>query len=258
MAAKVAGGTEAGRVEAGAVTEAAGGMARERLVVVASGSIAWAASLGLPLASSRPSALAWGGLVALVPLAVGAAAWRRRGLRDAMLLGAFPFGLLLAVALAPRWTLADAHPLATRVVGALALLAYGAAAALTRPAGAPPGLVVKPLPVVATDRALERRARLRRLLLTLGALGALALAVVAPAIGPDVADAFGAESAAAAEVLVASIGASLGVVVLAAFVGPATRRRREAPRGRRGTRVALYLVVVGVGLFVLQALSARS
>lgn len=226
--------------------------------MMASGLAAWAAVLAIPVASSQPRALALvAALLPLLPLAAGALVWRRPPWRDAILLGAFPFTLLVAVAFLPRWTLTDAHPLVTRIVGAAALLAYGAAAALSRPSETPPGLVVKPLPVVSTDRALERRARARRGLLALGAFGALSLAVIAPALGSDAVEAFGAESAAAAEVLVASVGAALGALVLAAFVGPATRRRRERPRGHPATRVVLYLAVVGVGLFVLNALAAR-
>jgi hypothetical protein len=228
-------------------------------VVATLGLIAWAVVLAVPVAVSRPHALAWLVLVAsLHPLAAAVLSWRREALRRVLLLVGYPTTLALGVALAPRLTALETHPPTFRLLGVVAVLAFGAAASIGDPGPAPPGLVVKPLSVVAGDPELSRRSRWRMVLLVMGTVGALALAVVAPALGPDPSVAYGVEAGSSADVLAAIVGACLGAVVLAGFVGPATRLRRGPVRARRAQRVGLYLLVVAVGAFVLRTLAARS
>lgn len=227
-------------------------------VVLALGAIAWAVVLVVPFVVSRPRALAWVVLVGtLAPLFAAGVFWRRELVRRVLTSVVHPAGLALGVALAPRVVELDAHPPTMRLLGALAFLAYGAAASVADPRPAPPGLVIKPLPAVGGDPSLVRRARARAALLGLATFGGLAIAVVAPALGADPTVTFGAEAGAAADVLVAVVAAALGAIVVAGFVGPATRRRRTPTATRRAQRVGLYLLVVAVGALVWRMLATR-
>lgn len=259
-------------------------------VVLALGVIAWAVVLAVPFAVSRPSLLAWAVLAGtLAPLVLAAIAWglelRARTssveapldrssisrdpvsidsrastyevVRRLITLVIYPAGLAFGVALAPQVVELDAHPPTMRLLGALAFLAYGAAASVADPGTPPPGLTIKPLPAVGGDPKLVRRGRARAWLLGLGTIGGLAIAVVAPALGADPTVTFGTEAGAAADVLVAVVAAALGTSVVAGFVGPATRRRRTPTAARRAQRVGLYLLVVAVGAFVWRMLATR-
>ena len=261
-------------------------------VVIALGVIAWAVVLAVPFAVSRPSLLAWAVLAGtLAPLMLAVIAWSlelrarassaeapldrsslsrapvsiesgRRApthelARRLITLVLYPAGLAFGVALAPHVVELDAHPPTMRLLGALAFLAYGAAASVADPGTPPPGLTIKPLPAVGGDPKLVRRGRARAWLLGLGTIGGLAIAVVAPALGADPTVTFGTEAGAAADVLVAVVAAALGTSVVAGFVGPATRRRRTPTAARRAQRVGLYLLVVAVGAFVWRMLATR-
>lgn len=227
-------------------------------VVLALGAIAWAVVLVVPFVVSRPSALAWVVLVGcLTPLFAAGVLWRHELVRRVLTLVVHPVGLALGVALAPRVVELDAHPPTMRLLGALAFLAYGAAASVADPRPSPPGLVIKPLPAVGGDPSLVRRGRARAALLGLATVGGLAIAVVAPALGADPTVTFGAEAGGAADVLVAVVAAALGAIVVAGFVGPATRRRRTPTASRRAQRVGLYLLVVAVGALVWRMLAMR-
>ncbi|MCB9635060.1 MAG: hypothetical protein H6721_23285 [Sandaracinus sp.] len=227
-------------------------------VVIASGLIAWAVVLLVPLAVARPRPTAWPVLVAvLVPLVAALPTWRREIVRRLLLLVIYPCALATGVALSPRLADLDAHPPTMRLLGALAFLAFAASASVADPRPAPPGLAIKSLSAVSGDPGLSRRARVRAWLVGAVTVGALAIAVVAPAVGEDPSVTFGAASGPAAGTLVAVLAALLGTVVVAGFVGPATRRRRGVVTARRAQRVGLYLLVVLVGGLVLRTLAAR-
>ncbi len=226
--------------------------------VLTSGLIAWAVVLALPIGVAAPRAAAWPSLVALLaPLALASLLWRHEVLRRGLLVIGHPVALALGVALSPQLAALDAYPPTMRLLAALAFLAYGAAASVADAGDEPAGIAVEWLSAVGGDPALARRSRWRAVWLGAGTLAALLLTVVVPALGPDARSGFGAEAAAAAETLVAVIAAALGVVVVAGFVGPATRRRRTR-LGRRWFRVALYLMVAAVGVLVLRAIALRS
>lgn len=225
--------------------------------VLTSGLIAWAVVLTLPISVAAPRAVAWPSLVAmLAPLALASILWRREVLRRVLLVIGHPVALALGVALSPRLAELDAYPPTMRLLAALAFLAYGAAASVADAGDEPSGIAVEVLSAVGGDPALARRSRWRAVWLGAGTLAALVLSVVVPAVGPDARSSFGAEAAAAVETLVAVIAAALGVVVVAGFVGPATRRRR-ARTGQRWSRVTLYLMVAVVGVLVLRVIALR-
>jgi hypothetical protein len=178
-----------------------------------------------------------------------------------LLIAVFPSGLVAVMAARPELRGLDAYPPLGLGLGALSLVAFGgsAAAAATRPRATrrttrqPLASPFEPVPG-ASARTLARR-----LLLGAGAVAALALVAVAPALGGRA----GAERAwgdAASEgALLASVaGSALATLVLSVFIGPALRadRPRTAPRSSvRRMLLALLVVVTGAvayGLYLRQ------
>jgi len=212
----------------------------------------WAVSALVPAALSGPRVTAW--LLAMLPLpvlALAALALRRLPrIAPWLLLGAFPLSVAVVVSAMPSHTVDAPYPAMALFIVALALLAYGAAAAAAseRPHW-DSHASSRPLPDTRVPKDATRRRRIRGVVLTLGAIGAFALAVVAPLAGGERAlRASWGEGAPEAGVLSAVVAGSLATLMLAAFLGPSTRRRKHLPSSRqRRTRVALLLMVVLTG-----------
>ncbi len=100
-----------------------------------------------------------------------------------------------------------------------------------------------------------KRTAARWLLLGVGAIGALALVAIAPAIGGRAAAerAWG-DAAAEGALLAAVAGSALGTLVLSVFIGPALRatRPRMTPKpSMRRVLLALLVVASGAVAYVL-------
>lgn len=208
----------------------------------------WLVWVMIPLWMGRPAgfqAVVCGVPLALLPpMLVWLAPW--------MLLIAYPLTVALVVGFMPSLAAGPAYPPLAMLIGALSVLAYGAVVgqAVTRPTFSE--VKAKPLEGAAEDPEGRRRARVRRVMLTITGLGSLVLASLAPTLGGERAlrTAWGSSSIEAG-VLTAVIGGALGTIALVGFVGPATRKRRRGPSAQRvRSRVFMLLMVVVVGVFV--------
>ena len=214
----------------------------------------WAVGLAGPALIAGDVAVALGSLATLIPLALGIASRGRKHLGSALLLAVFPASLLMGVLALDRRS-GSAHPPLALVLGSISLLAFGAVTAqiLGRPT-ARADVRHREMGDVAGDPSAARRRWLRRAVLAIAAVGALALALVAPFVGGEAAltTAWG-DAAEAAGTLSASVGGALSALVLAAFVGPGLRSRRSPPVTRQRWRVGMYLLVAtsGAGVFIL-------
>ena len=209
----------------------------------------WTVACLMPGLIAGQLAVAGGSAALLALVALGVRSRPRRVLSATLLLALFPAGVLALVLTLDRLTGGGAHPPLALALAAASLLAYGAvtAQALARPA-AREDIRHREMTTLLGDPAARGRRWRRRSLLTVATLGAVALAVVAPFVGGELAlaRAWG-DSATAAGTLTAVVGGALGVVVLAAFIGPGLRRQRPPPASRRRWRVVMFLVVAATG-----------
>lgn len=233
----------------------------ERARVLVSGINLWLVAGAIPATIVQH----WGGLGAstgiLLPLAIGAAllsgrapseGGRSRFLATLFLVGLVPAATLGVVMLLERSSTNDSHPALAMALGSASLLAYLAVTA---------GVLARPMErsdvrhrdmkaLVESDDAGGRRWR-RRLVLGVAGLGAIALALVAPYLGGEGAlfRAWG-DAADAAGTLAAVVGGALGVLVLAAFIGPGLRAQRPPPVNRQRWRIAMFTLVAVSGAVV--------
>ena len=223
----------------------------------------WAVLLAIPAAYSGGAGGAQRLLLLGAPLLVLAAGTYAlvRSSPGAMwlLIGVFPPALVAVMATRPELRGLDAYPPLGLALGALSLVAFGgsAAAAVTRPRATRlttrQALASPPEPVPGAAKRMVAR----RLLLGVGALGALALVAIAPALGgrPALERAWG-DSASEGALLASVAGSALATLVLSVFIGPALRadRPRTAPRSSlRRALLALLVVVSGVVAYALYA-----
>lgn len=213
--------------------------------------------------TTRPWLAAAAALPPLALLAVGARALRdgRPGPASWALLAGVPVALGGAQAAVFPTLAAPPGPGPGWVVTALALLAYGAAAAraLARSGPARRG---DRRPLEASEGAPARPPGTvpRRWLLGGATAGALAL-VLSPAATRDpesFAEAWGPAQTEAA-LLVAAVSTALGVSVLAVFVGPGLRASRERPPSpaERRSRVARAITLAALGVLAWLAFGRR-
>lgn len=215
---------------------------------------AWALLAALPLFVGGPrelSAIAW--LTAPLPfLAAGTALiQRQREIAGWLLLGAFPASLAGVVGGLGKLTLHSPFSTTGLSIGAVSLVAFGAAAALalTRPTRLRTA-VWRPLDAVAPLEGPRVRWVGRRLLLAVTGAFALALALIAPEVGDlsGFAAAWG-EAAEEAATLNAVMGGALGASLLALIVGPGLRAsHRQVTRRRAGRRAAALIGLAGLAL----------
>ncbi|MCZ7682382.1 MAG: hypothetical protein M5U28_27755 [Sandaracinaceae bacterium] len=203
-------------------------------------------------------------LLPAAPLAYGVACLGRRveRARWALLLGV-PAGMGGVLALDRRLTEHEAYGTAGLVLATLSLLAFVAAAAsaagreqVTTPATSQPLVGKEPVVEPASRRVL------RRALLAVSALGALAITVLAPALSArrDRAAAWG-EAADDALGLTAVVAAVVAAIALGTLVGPSLRAERpragEPARSRRRLAGAMLIATAaGVGWLVLRHFDA--
>ncbi len=224
---------------------------------------AWALLTILPFFVGGPrevTALLWA-LVPLPFLAVGAALvpWHRQ-IAAWLLLGAFPTSVAGVVAAMENLTQHSPYGTVGLSIGALGLVAFGAAAAhaVTRPVRVRTA-TWRPLGTVSPLEEPKVRRWGRRLLVGVTGAGALALALIAPKAGDTAffVAAWG-DAADEAATLSAVVGGALGASLLALIVGPGLRasRRRGVTRRRSRRRVAtlLGLAVLALALYVFYAL----
>jgi hypothetical protein len=245
----------------------------EALRIAALGVNAWAVALLLPVLHGgvRDSIDATIVPLPLLPLAFGVVAIAANGssLHRASAVGAllFAFPVALAGALAWRADLAtqEAWGAIGLFVAALSTLAYGAVAAeaCSRPLTLRTSSA-QSLPSPLALREPLARAWLRRLSIGGTTLGALAAAVVAPALGARTAlvRAWG-ESADEAAVLASLVGGTAAAIGIAAILGPSFRapRAAEQPGGRRTAVRIAVAAALGIAAFagyvVLRHFDAR-
>ena len=226
-----------------------------RGATVVAGVVAWTVLVGVPVWVAQPIAL-WVPLVLalpLVPLGLGALASQGRtsafGSDALWWLAVFPAATAAAMLRGRDWVAGDSLSLPTVLLGSASLLVFGAIAlsSVTRIRHVDRAKV-EALRVVSGDPDALRRLRVRQVLLGLGGVGAFALAVVAPYAAPAHWSGQWGEAGPAASVLTAIVAGGLGVVVLAGFLGPATRKKRDVvPARRRLVRVILALTVAATG-----------
>jgi len=242
---------------------------RETLAVLVLGVNLWVVLQLWPLlgASARAPQIALA-LVCLLPLLLGAvvqgAAGARWPARDwvagALWLTVYP--ALLAGTLAARPEALNQQRFGPAALSLLwlSLCAYGASAAVACASRAPE--------LAATGTALDgetwdapeaERGSLQRVAVALWLVGAVAIAVIAPAVGglPALEQAWG-DAALAGGVLTAIVGAALGAGALSVFLGGALRADVSPPQPRAdvGLRVAWFLFLAllgGVTYFVVQS-----
>lgn len=212
---------------------------QSRLLVL--GMNAWAVLLAVPLWSGQPRAT-WAILLLLLPLACLAAGLlllpASRRITAWVLLGAYPTSIASVAAALPQLAVASPYSTPGLLLGTLSLAAFGAGAAFS--ATRPPALrptSSRPLGSVAPIEEHAGRRTVRWALLGVTSLGALAIAVVAPAVGDRAGyEAAWGEAADEAAVLTAVIASALSAATLALFVGPTLRASRPRRRSRRRTR----------------------
>tara|TARA_B100001750_G_scaffold230519_1_gene227036 strand:- start:2218 stop:2982 length:765 start_codon:yes stop_codon:yes gene_type:complete len=212
----------------------------------------WAVVLLVPAILAGDPVVAGASAATLTLLVVGATQLHRPRLGAALLLALYPAAILAGALWLDRRTSASPYPPVALVLGAMALLAHGAVSAQIL--GRPPvraDVRHRDMEAGDVDPAARGRAWRRRLALLVSALGALALALVAPFLGGDaeLTTAWGS-SAEAAGTLAAATGGTLGFTVLAVFVGPGLRKQRPPPASRRRWRVFLFLLVAASGVVV--------
>lgn len=174
----------------------------------------------------------------------------------------FGFPVALATVLATRTDLADREAWGALGLSAVAgsTLAYGALAA--EACSRPLGLRVSSATSLSVLGAHEPSARtwLRRGVLGMATLGAIGIAIVAPALGSraSLLQAWG-EAADEATVLASIVGAAAGAFSLAVVLGPRLRAPRPGERlGPAVVRVSFALTiacVAGLAALVLRAAS---
>ena len=219
---------------------------------------AWLVVLALPVL--HVGAASGSLLLAAAPLGlVAIGLWARSvAAARALLLGGFPPALALAVAFYPELVERDAYGPFGMGVAALSLVGYVAAAAHAT-GGALAILPHEEHPASPKEPVAEPPARrwLRRFLLGAGTIGALAIAVVAPAAGRhrELVERWG-EAAPDAAVLAAVVAGLLAAVALGGVIGPALRAERSArpPAARRRVlAVALFVATVAGMAWLLLA-----
>lgn len=205
-------------------------------------------------------------LLAISPLiALGLGVYwldQRRAWARWALLGAVGPALCLAIALRDELVAREAFDPAGMLLAAVSLLAYLAAAAhaLTRPR-APRESSVHPLRTKEPVAEPAPRRWLRRALLGTASMGALAIAVLAPAWAERSArvEAWG-DAADDGAVLTAIVAAISAAVALGAVIGPglrADRKPRDPAKDRRRFALSLGVAIVGaIGWLVLRQLDA--
>ena len=223
--------------------------------VIVLGMNAWLVLAVLPMALAEPKApasMTWL-LLPLPALVAGVLTLARSQLiAGYVLLGGFPTLLAALLSVLPRFVVQTPWSTVGLLLGAASLIAYGAAAvfAVSRP-HALRATTHRPLGSVAP---IEERAALiwsRRAVLSVGAIGAAVLAVVAPVVGGMAAyEEVWGEAAAEASVLAAVVGGALGACVIALFVGPTLRAPRSPAPTRRqvNRRVGALLASVAIGV----------
>lgn len=219
---------------------------REQWALSAVGLNFWALAVVVPAAVAVPRG-PWIVALAAAPLPLlGWAVLRRDPLSVFVL---FPVAVVSVLGALPDFTYGAPHPPLARLLAAAALLLYGAVGSRTVTRVSLEPVLTKVLPARSVDPAAERRRRARCWLLGAGGLGALLLAVLAPSLGGEAAlRRDWGEAAEAAELLTVVVAGSLATAGLAAFLGTATRRRRQPiPWRRSRARVALLLTVVAAG-----------
>ena len=225
---------------------------QSRLVVL--GVNVWAVLLAVPLWSAQPRTAA-GALWLALPLACLAAGLlslpASRRVAAWLLLGLYPTSVASVAAALPQLTIATPYSTPGLLVGALSLAAFGAGAAFsaTRPAQLRPN-TSRPLGSVVPIEEHTGRRRVRWALLGVTSVGALAIAVVAPAVSDRAGyEALWGEAAGEAAVLTAVVAGALAAATLALFVGPTLRasraRRSSGRRVRRRIGWLLLSAVVG-------------
>ena len=234
--------------------------------VIVLGLNVWLVLLAVPLLLAEPRSvghLVWLGLPLPVLFAGAVSLDRSRALAGWLLLGVYPTLLVAIVAATPQLVLQSAYSTVGLVIGAVSLVAFGAGAAYatTRPASLRP-TSRRPLGSVAPIEEPTLRTLGRRLLLGAGVVGAVLVAIVAPALGG--AESYGevwGRAAPEAAVLTAVVGGALGAVTLAMFVGPTLRapRGREPSRRQRDRRVValLFSVALGLAFYVFYVVESR-
>ena len=213
----------------------------------------------LPLLLSDTSN-GWSAVVVLIPalpLGLGLA-WLGRGHAAApwVLLLVFPVTLVGAVGAIDGLAGRSPHGPLGLLLGVLSLVAYGAvvarAVARTEPLRE---TEKKSLGSASPAEEDVQRTIARRVVLSAATLGALAIGVVAPALGNPtaLAEAWG-PAAAEAALLTAVFGCVIATTLMALFVAPMTRRSRKRPptRAQVRLRVVLLLLLVVAGTFVYQ------
>jgi hypothetical protein len=216
------------------------------------GIAAWFVTVGVPaLEGGRPALVDLVLMVLpLIALAGGVrglgTASGEAGATSGLLLIGVPTLLATAMAGGSDPALSDRYGTALLLLGAIATLAYAAAAA--HALGLPPHLrstTTTKLPSAA--RARPGAPALRRLVLGTAVVGAVVVALVVPSLGSraQYALAWG-EAAEEGRVLTAIVGGAVGSVVLAVIVGPSLRAARPVgrPRGDGAALVASILVAV--------------
>ncbi len=232
----------------------------ERARVLVLGINLWLVAAAIPAAIGRQWVAAAASLIILVALGAGAltlgrttpSEGKKRLVATIALLGLVPATTLGAVLFLERSVAGDSHPPLALALASASLLAYLAvtASVLARPAERS-DVRHRDMKALSEDpEGFARRWR-RRLVLTIAGAGALTLALVAPFAGGDAAlfRAWG-DAADAAGTLAAAVGGALGVLVLAAFIGPGLRRQRPPPVRRQRWRVAMFTLVAVSGAVV--------
>jgi hypothetical protein len=224
--------------------------------VIALGANAWLVANVLPLAFAGPRSIAAVLLVAIPIAALAAGVWLtsvRPMLAEWGLFGVFPTLLAAVSATLPAVTVQTPYSAVGGVLAAISLVAFGAGAAhaLGRPLVLREA-VQKPLGGIAPVDEEPKRRLLRRLLLGLGGVGALAIAMIAPLAGATEGyeAAFG-EHASTAATLIVTLAGAIASAVLVFFVGPSLRSTRVAPPTRKIARRRFYGFMVSVVLGLL-------
>lgn len=232
----------------------------EKARVLVLGVNLWLVAAALPAMIAGRWAAAIASLGVLVPLFAGALALNQSTLSGGTsrlgatigLLGLVPAGVLGVVLFLERTATGDSHPPLALALGSASLLAYLAVTTqvLARPAERS-DVRHRDMKALGEDPDGFARRWRRRLVLGLAGAGALTLSLVAPFAGGDVAlhRAWG-DAADAAGTLAAAVGGALGVLVLAAFIGPGLRRQRPPPIRRQRWRVAMFTLVALSGAVV--------
>lgn len=231
----------------------------ERARVLVLGVNLWLVMAALPAMIGQHTPALGASLAVLLPLAGGTLLLgntsfegKTRLLAVVALLGVVPASTLGVVLFLERSLPNGSHPPLALALGSASLLAYlaGTAGVLARPAERP-DVRHRDMTTLGEDPDGFGRRWRRRLVLTVAGFGALALALVAPFAGGEAAlfRAWG-DTADAAGTLAAAVGGALGVLVLAAFIGPGLRRQRPPPIGRQRWRVAMFTLVAVSGAVV--------